>query len=37
MEEGVDGAPNNLIDGKTGTDVALNNKGFWFTVDLGET
>ena len=28
--------PNNLIDGKTGTDVALNNKGFWFTVDLGE-
>ena len=30
------GAPNNLIDGKTGTDVALNNKGFWFTVDLGE-
>ena len=33
----VDGAPNNLIDGKTGTDVALNNKGFWFTVDLGET
>lgn len=37
VEEGVDGAPNNLIDGKTGTDVALNNKGFWFTVDLGET
>ena len=36
MEEGVEGAPNNLIDGKTGTDVALNNKGFWFTVDLGE-
>ena len=36
VEEGVDGAPNNLIDGKTGTDVALNNKGFWFTVDLGE-
>lgn len=25
-----------LIDGKTGTDIALNNKGFWFTVDLGE-
>ena len=37
VEEGVEGAPNNLIDGKTGTDVALNNKGFWFTVDLGET
>lgn len=37
VKEGVDGAPNNLIDGKTGTDVALNNKGFWFTVDLGET
>lgn len=36
VEEGVEGAPNNLIDGKTGTDVALNNKGFWFTVDLGE-
>lgn len=32
VEEGVEGAPNNLIDGKTGTDVA----GFWFTVDLGE-
>lgn len=32
VEEGVEGAPNNL----TGTDVALNNKGFWFTVDLGE-
>ena len=31
VEEGVEGAPNNLIDGKTGTDVALNNKGFWFT------
>ena len=27
VEEGVEGAPNNLIDGKTGTDVALNNKG----------
>ena len=26
VEEGVEGAPNNLIDGKTGTDVALNNK-----------
>ena len=37
MEEGVEGASNNLIDGKTGTDVALNNKGFWFTVDLGES
>lgn len=37
VEEGVEGAPNNLIDGKTGTDVTLNNKGFWFTVDLGET
>lgn len=37
VKEGVDGAPNNLIDGKTGIDVALNNKGFWFTVDLGET
>lgn len=37
VEEGVDGVPNNLIDGKTGTDVALNNKGLWFTVDLGET
>ena len=36
VEEGVEGAPNNLIDGKTGTVVALNNKGFWFTVDLGE-
>lgn len=32
VEEGVEGAPNNLIDGKTGTDVALNR----FTVDLGE-
>ena len=26
----------NVEEGKTGTDVALNNKGFWFTVDLGE-
>lgn len=36
MEEGVQGAANNLIDGKTGTDIAIDNKGFWFTVDLGE-
>lgn len=28
VEEGVEGAPNNLIDGKTGTDVALNNNAY---------
>jgi len=28
VKEGVDGAPNNLIDGKTGTDVALNNNAY---------
>lgn len=36
MQSGVEGAANNLIDGKSGTDVALNNESFWFTIDLGE-
>lgn len=34
VEEGVEGTGDNLVDGKN-TDLALNNKGFWFTVDLG--
>lgn len=35
VEEGVEGSGKNLVDG-TNSDIALNNKGFWFTVDLGE-
>lgn len=37
LEEGVEGTGNNLIDGRTNTDIALSGTGFWFTVDLGET
>lgn len=34
VETGVEGSVGNLIDGSTGTDVAMNNNGFWVTVDL---
>lgn len=33
--EGVENSPSDLIDGQLGTDVAINNSGFWIIVDLG--
>lgn len=36
MESGLEGTPDKLIDGSTGTDVARNEKGFWIAVDLNE-
>lgn len=36
IEDGVENGPGNLIDGRTGTDVARNNEGFWISIDLGE-
>lgn len=37
IESGVEGVGKNLIDGSGSTDVALNNKAFWITIDLGAT
>ncbi len=37
VQEGVEGSGNNVIDGSGGSDLAKNNMGFWFSVDLGET
>lgn len=34
VESGVENGPENLVDNNTGSDVAVNNKGFWVTVDL---
>lgn len=34
-EDGVEGDIANIIDNKTGTDIAMNNNGFWVTVDFG--
>lgn len=36
VQEGVEGSGNNVIDGSGGSDLAKNNMGFWFAVDLGE-
>lgn len=36
VEAGVENGPDNLVDNNNGTDVAVNNKGFWVTVNLME-
>lgn len=34
-EDGVEGDVANVIDNNTGTDIAMDNNGFWITVDFG--
>lgn len=36
VEPGVENGPENLVDNNTGSDVAVNNKGFWVIVNLKE-
>lgn len=35
LQDGVEGMAANLVDNNTNTDVAINNTGFWLTIDLG--
>lgn len=35
LMDGVEGSASQLIDGNGGSDVAIDNSGFWITVDLG--
>ena len=35
LMDGVQGTASDLIDGNGGSDVAMDNSGFWITVDLG--